>query len=125
MVHPKDPVAVEDFDASEEYLKLLLELGVLVGVPCEQSVSMNDMGHQDDLDKHMDKLESMMTEAVKCMEAVARGGRNDNSESDKKRRALESIELLDDSTALRSCKRQKTEVARLDAHRGESTNVST
>jgi len=104
MVHPEDPVAVEDFDLSESYRKLLPELGVLVGVPCEESVSMNDIGRRDDLDVEMEKLESMMTEVVECMESVLQGGTNCDIESDKKRRAHESIGVQDKSTTLRDCK---------------------
>ena len=124
MVHPEDPVAVEDFDLSESYRKLLPELGVLVGVPCEESVSMNDIGRRDDLDVEMEKLESMMTEVVECMESVLQGGTNCDIESDKKRRAHESVGVQDKSTTLRDCKRRKTSVVRLDAYRGGPSSES-
>lgn len=100
MVHPEDPVAVEDFDLSEPFRKLLPELGVLVGVPCEELVSMNDIGRRDDLDVEMEKLESMMTEAVECMEAISQGGMNCDVESDKKRRAQGCVNIQDKSAAV-------------------------
>lgn len=65
---------------------------------------MSDMGHRDDVDTQMENLELMMKEVVKCMEAVAEGGANFDIESDKKRRAQESVGLQGETTASRESK---------------------
>ena len=111
--------ALGDLDLSKEYRALLPDLGVLLGIPCVDQVTLTDNTRQGLDDDEFDRLESMMQEAVQAMEVTAAAGRNKDEQADKRRRQVESTDLF--AHAIRPAKRAKNrDEEGLDAHRGEA-----